>query len=642
MKIYLRPFVPLLKYSLCVVFITFVFRFGLSVQHIARIRDADQLLLILTNGLRIDLSFLAMTLFVPLILILVAFWLPGLQKFTNRVVQFWLVGWVVFVIFLEVSTPLFISEFDIRPNRLFIEYLNSPLEISSMLSGGFLPESILIVVVTISLGYGAIRLIGKIPTSTGVSFQSKILVTILLAAIFILEVLVGRSGLQHRPINPAMVAVSGDRLVNSLTLNSAYSVLYSAYALTHESDSKFGYGRFSKEKMMSLIKSNMDEDITYVDGYIETLHYPHHATLKLTAQKDLIIVVEESLGASFVESLGGKPVTPNIEKWRQKSWFFDRLYATGIRSARGLEAITTGFLPTRSRAVLKLPRAQDKFFTLANYLGQSGYESTFIYGGESHFDNMKGFFLSNGFNRVIDQYDYENPSFLGSWGVSDEDLFDRALAYIEDDHEKPQFILIFSSSNHPPFEYPDGKIDLYENNKATALNAVKYADFALGEFLDALENNGALKKSTVLVIADHEDKVFGSNPVPYERYHIPGFILDPDVADFSVDTRLVSQIDMAPTLISLLGINSANPMIGHDLTNRAEKFHGRAIMQFGENQAYMTDECIVYLQPDKAPMITCNSDETLSQSNLVDTAIAHAQFAESSYREQIYSSHVSN
>lgn len=637
MKRIFPAFRPLIIFSLLALVAFFCFRFLFSIQYVGRIRDADQFIQILVNGFRIDLSFLAAILIVPFALILLSVWVPKIQRLTNQIVRIWLIAALISILFLEISTPLFISQFDIRPNRLFIEYLGSPVEITKMLVNGFLVESILILLLTVTLGYAAFRLILRSPSIPATGFGCRVLVTIVFTGILVLDVLVGRSGFQHRPINPAMVAVSNDRLVNSLVLNSTYSVLYAAYQFRHESAFKFPYGKLSDEKMISLVKAHMDKGTIFVDGDIGTFHVPSRADLKLQEKKDLIVIVEESLGASFVASLGGEPVTPNIEKWRRKSWFFDNLYATGIRSARGLEAITTGFLPTPSRAVLKLPRAQGNFFTLAAYLGEAGYESSFVYGGESHFDNMKGFFLSNGFDRVVDQYDYRDPAFMGSWGVSDEDLFKRALSIIEKEQSKPKFVLIFSSSNHSPFEFPDGKIELYnKRKKATAQNAAKYADYALGNFLNDLERDGELSHATVLMVADHEDKVFGSEPVPHNRYRIPGFILDPDLKFPIIDKQLASQIDLPSTLVSLLGIRTPNPMIGHDLTHHINQPDGRAIMQFGQNQAYMTEHCIVYLQPQKEALIDCDGDANLSSEDLIETAIAHAQYAEYAYENETY------
>ena len=106
-----------------------------------------------------------------------------------------------------------------------------------------------------------------------------------------------------------------------------------------------------------------------------------------------MVILEESLGATFVESLGGKPLTPNLERLKKQGWWFENLYATGTRSVRGIEAVISGFLPTRARSTVKLSGSQRQFFTLADALSRKGYNTEFIYGGQAHFDNMASFFF---------------------------------------------------------------------------------------------------------------------------------------------------------------------------------------------------------------------------------------------------------
>lgn len=473
---------------------------------------------------------------------------------------------------------------------------------------------------------------------SGRSYKGTMLL-LLLVPIFFVGI---RSGFQHRPINPAMIAFSQDRLLNSLPLNSTYSVMYAIYQMKNEASASKLYGGIDNDKMIQLIKANMPKQAVFIGKERPTLH-----TKKASfpfKKKNLIIVVEESLGAQFVGSLGGLPLTPNIDKWKNKSWFFNNLYATGTRSARGLEAITTGFLPSPARAVLKLPKAQKNFYTIAQTMKQAGYENSFIYGGESHFDNMKGFFLSNGFDFTIDQNDYKNPAFKGNWGVSDEDLFKNAIDYLNKPSGKPKFSLIFSSSNHTPFEYPDEKIEQYDKEKHTVNNAVKYADFALGKFLDELESNDILKGSIVLVVADHDARVMGDDLVPINRFHIPGFIISEEIGR-KFDDTLVSQIDLAPTLLSLLGIETATPMIGQDLTQIDADYQGRAVMQYGEKQAYYTGTEITVLQPNKQNEnylvknggFSLRLIENEQMDKAIELAIAFAQFASWSYKNQKYS-----
>jgi phosphoglycerol transferase MdoB-like AlkP superfamily enzyme len=635
---------PLVKQSLLFwllgLAITQVSRVGLALWQSDRFESSGDWLSLLVNGLRIDLSLLATLSLFPIVVYLISRLLPRTQQPLYQMASLWLRTALITLLFMEIITPTFIMEFGVRPNRLFIEYLGHYKEVGSMIGKGFL-ATLLITIAALSV---ALYLFNKLwPKPKGAhntanpSIKTRMRAIGITLILLMIDIIVDRSGFQHRPINPAMVAFSNDRLLNSLALNSTYSVAYAAYRMTNESAIAESYGKMEWSHIIEQVNKPWQAQHV-AHPKIPSLHYP----TPVGSEKDyqhLVIVVEESLGAHFVASLGGKPVSPNIEQWRHNSWFFDRLYATGIRSARGLEAITTGFPPSPARAALKLPKAQGDFFTIANYLKQEGFYSQFIYGGESHFDNMKGFFLANGFDRVIDQNDYDHPKFMGSWGVSDEDLFERAFDEMMALQHQKTFTLIFTSSNHPPYEFPDDAIELYESPKATELNAGKYADYALGQFLDRFVHSPLFSTSLMLVVADHEDKVYGTEPVPYRKFRIPAFIIGKTIAP-RIDTRLASQIDLAPTLLSLMGLNRPHPMIGRDLNHPLEDT-GRAIMQYGHNQAYMTDHHIVYLQPEKAPLVECldNSPcqlDKATEQQLFNVALAHALFTHRIYQQQGY------
>ena len=357
--------------------------------------------------------------------------------------------------------------------------------------------------------------------------------------------------------------------------------------------------------------------------------------------KNLVIIVEESLGAEFVGSLNGLDLTPNLDALASQGMWFSNLYATGTRSVRGLEAVISGFTPTPARSVVKLGKSQRNFFTLAQLLGKAGYESSFVYGGESQFDNMRRFFVNNGFDRIIDKQNFDNPMFSGSWGVSDEDLFNRAHEEFNAAHDRPFFSLVFTSSNHSPFDFPQGRIDLYDVETHTVNNAVKYADYALGRFIRTAQNSDYWANTVFLIVADHNSRVYGSEVIPIERFHIPGLILGGSITP-SVFAPVASQIDLAPTLLSLIGVAGEHPMIGHDLT-RSEMQHlpGRAIMQFNGTQAYMEGDQVAVLQKNLPIMQFLYKDGHLVNEDYVDEelatrALAHSAWSSMAYENSLY------
>lgn len=552
---------------------------------------------ILTEGVRFDIILLGLLLG-PVVVFKPFFHTSTrLRQLGSRIWPAYLACVTTLAFYVEASTLSFIREYDSRPNFIFVEYLAYPREVLGTLAGSHLMElaglsCVALLIFTLVLVWmrrdpsGGLRLSWK---TCLLAFPVTVLATTLAV----------RSTLDHRPVNPSMAAFSGDSMVNQLALNSPYSLLYAIYE--HRRDTReqdLHYGDMGVEKAVSLVMADSGIPVdSLVQGGGPTLHH-HQATLRLGHPHNLVIILEESLGAEFVGKLGGKDLTPALERWAKEGIWFDQLYATGTRSVRGIEAVVTGFTPSPLNSVVKLAETQEHFFTLGGALQQQGYRTSFIYGGEAHFDNMRGFFLNNGFETLIDQRDYPDPRFLGTWGVSDEDLFDRADEVFTKAGDHPFFSLVFTSSNHEPFDIPPGRVSAEPGEDGARETAVKYADFALGEFLRKARASRYWKNTIFLVVADHNSRVYGDQLIPVERFHIPGLILGGPVGPRIVP-GITSQIDLLPTLLSLAGISADIPAVGHDLTQaRFAEGGGRAMMQFNRVEALMVPGKVVVLQPD--------------------------------------------
>jgi phosphoglycerol transferase MdoB-like AlkP superfamily enzyme len=635
------PYAPLIVMFISGLVFLSLTRLGLVVWKWERVEATGELCQILLQGVRVDVIQLGLLAIIPVLLSPVL----ATRKFFNvwRGFTFW---WVllslVLLVFLEAATPGFIHEYDVRPNRIFVEYLKYPHEVFGMLWQGFKLELFFGLLMTVI----AFALVAKLlkPWREAEAKWASPAVWLVWPLILVLTVLGIRSTLSHRPANPALFAITQDSMVNSLILNSTYSVFYAAYSLQHEAKSSAIYGKMPREKIFALTGAK--------EGDIPTL-----TTLIPSEKRDkplnLVILLQESLGAGFVESLGGKPVTPNLEKLKDEGIWFTHLYATGTRSVRGIEAVVTGFQPTPSDSTVKLDLSQKNFFTLADLLSKRGYLTEFIYGGESHFDNMRSFFMGNGFQQITDQPDFKNPVFVASWGASDEDLLNKTHEQLMAHHAsgKPFFTLAFSSSNHAPFEFPDGRITLYEQPKATDNNAVKYADYAIGEFIKKAKASPYWNDTVFLIVADHDIRVRGDSLVPIEHFHIPALILGGAIQPKTVDV-IASQIDLPVTVLSLMGIEAQHPMTGHDLSNVSADYRGRAMMQYNYNFGWMqqmgTDAAeneVVVLREGKPPAFgrydplskqLKNTPAPADANDLAERALANSLLPALLYKEQRY------
>ncbi|MBL0598841.1 LTA synthase family protein [Aeromonas jandaei] len=572
-------------------------RIALGIWQLERVDAVAGWQEMLLQGIRVDFATICWLWGVPAMFTLLLAGPQAIGRVWMQLMRVWLTVGLWLMLFLEISTPSFVTEYGVRPNRLYVEYLIYPKEVLSMLWAGRKAELLLAVVFSGAVLTGGWWLSGRL--LRGISFPRWYWRPAFALLILAIGFLGARSSLGHRALNPAMVAFADDPLVNALTVNSAYSLFFAIKQMGAEEDASQFYGKMTDKRIIEIVRQESGRAAHEFNS--DTLPSQTFNESSYGGKpKNLVILLQESLGAQFVGSLGGLPLTPNIDALSQQGWAFEQLYATGTRSVRGIEAVLTGFTPTPAQAVVKLGKSQTNFFTIADLLKQRGYDTSFIYGGESHFDNMRSFFLGNGFTTIVEQKDFTNPVFKGSWGASDEDLMAKADETFRGLHKqgKPFFSLVFSSSNHDPFEFPDNRIALYEQPKQTRNNAAKYADYAIGEFFKKARNSEYWKDTLFLVIADHDSRVSGASLVPIPRFHIPGVIVGDGIAP-KKDPRIVSQIDMAPTLLSLMGISADYPMLGKDLTRMPADWPGRAIMQYDKNFALMRGQDVVILQPER-------------------------------------------
>ena len=630
---------PIINFYLVGLVIITLSRFLLFLFFYDRITETENFLRLFPIGLRIDLILLSYIAILPTFFIV---FLPTnwLQKGQYLIRYFFIICLIV-LLFMELATPNFLIEYDTRPNRLFIEYLKYPKEVGATLLKGYGFIILLVIIVLIGVIYFLNRFSKKWFKIQDTPYKWKL---ILFPLVGFLLFFGARSSLTSvRPINASNAIFSTDQFTNSLALNSTYTVAFAIYSLKFEEDIIDMYGKMDAGEAVQRVKKYMtakEEDFTNKE--IPLLHRQLSSSKK-DKPYNLVIFLQESLGAEYVGCLGGLPLTPNIDNLAKEGMLFTNLYATGTRSVRGIEAVVTGFLPTPSTSVVKLGKSQNGFYSLADNLGRKGYATSFVYGGMANFDNMAAFFNGNGFEKIIDESDYKDGEFAfkGIWGVSDEDLVNKANKLYKSYGDKPFFSLLFSTSNHSPFEFPDGRIELYEEPKNTVHNAMKYADYAIGEFFKLAKNEPYFKNTVFIVISDHNTRTYGNHLVPIHKFHIPALIIAPNVEKGTTYEKLCSQIDIPPTLLDLIGMDVETPMPGRDLIQLADSIPGRASMQFHEINAFRNGDDLLIMQPKtKHQQFKITKDNNLVEveldPELSKDALGHILTASNMYQDRSY------
>ncbi|MBI2770431.1 MAG: LTA synthase family protein [Burkholderiales bacterium] len=348
---------------------------------------------------------------------------------------------------------------------------------------------------------------------------------------------------------------------------------------------------------------------------------------------NVVMVSMESLGSDYVESFGGRPgLTPRLDALARQGLMFTDLYATGLRTVRGLEALTLSVPPTPGHAV-PMRKHNKGFSTVGGAFAKMGYEPLFLYGGYAYFDNMRDFFGGNGYT-VIDRTDIaqKNINHETVWGVADEDLFAQALREIDARAKRGSrfYAHILTTSNHRPFTYPNGRIDIPSGSGRDG--AVKYTDWAVGRFMDEAKKQPWFLDTLFVFVADHTSNGRGRTDLPPANYRIPFFLYAPrHVAPGRVPWT-ASQIDVGPTVLALLGAVPEPQFFGTDILRHGRE-HPRAFMANYLTVGYMDDGLIVELTPRRGVRVVDAATGDLvpngeaRAAGIIDQAVANYQMA---------------
>jgi phosphoglycerol transferase MdoB-like AlkP superfamily enzyme len=573
-------------------------RAGLFVWQWARLSDLSPAAraMAFVHGWRMDTMTLAVLLLPPLML-----WTlvpSAARKISGHLIRGWALGVLLLLTFMEVATFPFFAEYDVRPNILFVEYLRYPREVGSML---WKDQKLGLAVALFGLAFvilafrrlKAFARVGEVLAASGWRRALWFLPWVLVLGLCV------RSSFGHRPANISDALYSTNRIANEIAKNTVYSVLDAANRALQDGGMKAEkYGKIPMDEAYArafrLLKVPADPE------------RPFYRTVPAQAPaqppKNLVIIVQESMGAQFVEFSGGeKGLTPNIDALAAKGLAFTNLFSNGTRSIRGLSALSAGFLPVVGEGVIKRPKSQSGFFSLASLLKPHNYYCNFIYGGEARFDNMKVWYLGNGFDEVIEQKDFDRPSFVSTWGVSDEDLFVKANARYKSlaAQGKPFASVVFSSSNHSPFELPEGKFEWVEGvEKRSVKNAIKYSDYAVGRFFELAKTEPYFANTVFVIVADHNVRVYGDDFVPVSAFHIPGLIYTPGMTPERHE-GLSSQPDVLATALGMLGLDLAYPILGSSI--RVPDRNAFVMMQFNDVFGFRRGDEVAVFRPGKAP-----------------------------------------
>ncbi len=349
---------------------------------------------------------------------------------------------------------------------------------------------------------------------------------------------------------------------------------------------------------------------------------------------NIILISVESLSGDYLKRFGNQNnITPYLDSLSYKGIFFSNFYASGTRTVRGLEALSLAIPPTPGQSIVRRP-GNENLFTIGNVLSAKGYDVKYIYGGNSFFDNMEYYFSNNGY-KVIDQKDIPEKMIhhKTAWGVADEDAFDVALQECDKTYNSGKLFFnhIMTVSNHRPYTFPDGRIDIPSSSHSIE-GAVKYTDYAINRFIKQAQKKPWFAHTIFVIVSDHCSRSAGKTDLPINRYHIPCIIYAPSIIQPKEEKRLVSQIDLAPTILGLLNLNYTSKFLGYDI-NKVSAGNERLFISTYQDMGYVKSDTLTILSPQKKINTfkinyeNGNATRINNNAQLVDEAVAWYQTA---------------
>lgn len=356
------------------------------------------------------------------------------------------------------------------------------------------------------------------------------------------------------------------------------------------------------------------------------------------APRHVVLVTVESLSAQFLGSFGNpEGLTPRLDELARQGLLFTRLYATGTRTVRGLEATSLGTPPIPGQSIVRRPN-NEHLSTLGEVLSLQGFQPFFFYGGYGYFDNMNAYFSGNSY-QVVDRTDIPKSTigFENIWGVGDEFLFDHVLSRLDREAAAGTrfFAHVMTTSNHRPYTYAQGRIDI--PSPGGRRGAVKYTDYSIGHFIDQARSRPWFRETLFIIVADHCASAAGRTKLPVQGYHIPMVMYAPALLNPGRYEHLVSQIDIPPTVLDMLGMAGDDHFFGTSVFEQGRSFTRRAFISNYQELGYLTEGHLVVLGPKKrveAFAVDPNGETTPTEVNprLREEAIAYYQSAARAFR----------
>ena len=500
------------------------------------------------HGLRMDVSFAGYILVLPVLLI--SFTWTGWKWYRKFISVFTAVISFI-IVFLTIADLELFRAWGFRIDATSLHYLKTPQEAwASMAASPVLGLLVLFVLVYLLVFQAFRTLIERtVPYFKTVSWFFSIPVFILLAGALIIPI---RGGLQLAPMNESAVFFSDKSFANYAAVNVPWNYMSSVVHTRYSKKNPFIY--FEEKSADSTVAS----------------FYNRPGTIRKMINTDqpvnVVVIIWESFTAKVVAGLDGiKGITPQFESLSKEGILFTNMYASGNRSDKGMVAILSGYPAQPTTSIIKFPTKTISLPSVPGIFHKNGWSTSFYYGGETEFANMKSYFLQQGFDKLIDKNAFSSEDMNSKWGAHDHVVFKKLLTDL-DSQKQPFFSTMFTLSSHEPFEVPVKTVIKGNDVEPMFLNSLHYTDASLGDFIKTAKTKAWWKNTLLIIIADHGHPLPERKEAKPSEFHIPmlwlGGVLNEK--NIRIDT-LCSQTDLASTLLGQLNLPTESFQWSNDI-----------------------------------------------------------------------------
>lgn len=552
-----------MKKSIIIIFLTYILLVAVfAIQkplfmlfHFETYSNAQisQFLEVIYHGLPLDLSMAGYLTIIPGLITIISHWCKS-PVILNRLLKFY---FIIISAVISMTTCLDLALYGYWGFRLdmtpIFYFSTSPsAALASVPTYYFVIGILGVIGLTICLAWLLNHFITSnlfcIVQSKPTKIRNSAILSLIVASLFIPI----RGGFTVATMNLSAVYFSQQQEFNHAAINPLFSLMYSA---THQNNFSSQFRYFDTEEADSIYK-----ELTKTSNCDSITHIINNT------RPDIYIIILESFSSHLLNSkCDSQPITPQLDSIASQSILFTNIYASGIRTDRGIPAILSGYPAQPNTSIMKYVDKTDKLPSIARSLKNAGWETSYYYGGDANFTNMHAYLVSSGFSNIISDKDFPIGDRLSKWGAHDHLVFERCLADISScESSTPHFKVIQTSSSHEPFDVPYKRLS---NNRA---NAFAYTDNCVGAFIDSLKRLNKWNNSLIILIPDH----YGAYPQKLdnqiERHRIPLIFTGGAISHPMQINTIGSQTDLASTLLSQLGIEHKEYTFSKDILNSAE------------------------------------------------------------------------